>query len=108
MKRGLLLVAAIAAIFVAGCDSSTPPSEKGGAGGAGGRSAAPTDIKVASDGVVRDAAGKAYCVVMHQPVVGDEKEYPFAEKDGVKYIFCCKSCPGMFQKDPSKYTIAKN
>ncbi|MBN8689665.1 MAG: cation-transporting ATPase [Armatimonadetes bacterium] len=45
---------------------------------------------------------------MHQPVVGDEKEYPFAEKDGVKYIFCCQSCPGMFKKDPSKYAIAKN
>lgn len=65
-------------------------------------------VKVASDGVVRDAKGTAYCVVMNVPVQGDETTYPKATRDGVTYIFCCQSCPMMFNKDPEKYSVPRS
>lgn len=129
MKPLLLALVAGLAMFIAGCDSSTPPSEKGGSGSPSGRGAAPTettvadnsagqpadsssaapaDFKVADDGVVRNAKGEAYCVVMNVPVdKATESEYPKVTKDGVTYIFCCESCPGMFAKDPAKYAVKK-
>jgi YHS domain-containing protein len=109
MKRVLYLGVAILALALAGCDGSTPPSEKPGGGGplGGSRSDLP-NIKVASDGVVRDASGDAYCVVMKQSVAkAEEGTYPSTILDGVKYIFCCQTCPKMFEKDQAKYLVAK-
>lgn len=96
-------------MVLAGCEGSTPPSEKPGGGGplGGSRSELPA-IKVASDGVVRDANGDAYCVVMKQSISKKEEgEYPSATVDGVKYIFCCQSCPRMFEKKQAEYIVAK-
>ncbi len=63
---------------------------------------------IGADKVVRNAEGKAYCVVMNTPVALAEADAPKAEHEGVTYYFCCESCPGMFKKDPAKYAVAKN
>ncbi len=63
---------------------------------------------VAADGVVRDAKGDAYCVVMKESVPkASEAEYPKTTVDGVTYIFCCESCPGVFAKEPAKFAVKK-
>lgn len=63
---------------------------------------------IGTDNVVRNAEGKAYCVVMKTPVTMAEADAPKAEHEGVTYYFCCESCPSMFKKDPAKYAVAKN
>ncbi len=128
MKNLLLLalaVSSLSALCLTGCSSpapeattSTTPEKTTEAGtddkkmgeekkDSAEHSKLPADVKVAADGVVRNAAGKAYCVVMNEVVTGDEASMPSQEKDGVKYVFCCKQCPDMFAKNPDKYTIAK-
>lgn len=97
-----------AAVVLAGCSSygGGSASTETPATPATAETPKPT-YTVAADSVVRNADGKAVCVVMNTPVEGDESQYESRTVDGVKYIFCCKSCPGMFDKDPAKYAVAK-
>lgn len=113
MKLKILIALSCLFPLLVACSNSgttaTPePTQQSGGTAAPTAEPASDGIKVADDGVVRNAEGKAYCVVMKKVVEGAEADYPSQTVDGVKYIFCCESCPRMFAKDPSKYTIAKN
>lgn len=100
----------IAAISLVGCSSEPKTAENTTASGVTtSQNGLPADVKVASDGVVRNGQGEAYCVVFKKTIAKDkEAEMPRATKDGVTYIFCCNTCPGMFDKEPAKYVVAKN
>ncbi len=108
----LSLFVVCAGIILAGCSSApseTAPADKPAESATTSQNALPEGVTVASDNVVRNAAGEAYCVVMKQTISKEqEAEMPKTTKDGVTYTFCCKSCPPMFDKDPAKYAVAKN
>lgn len=111
----LVAYALIASAFLAGCSAGTEgtttvePTKDGAATGTTAQAHPEWEaagVHVASDNVVRDKDGKAYCTVMNK-AVADEASMPKAEHNGVTYIFCCQMCPGKFKSSPDTYAVAK-
>lgn len=124
MKTFLISLGAICSlIVVAGCGTSTPTnsgatSSNSVESGAVKKLAPENDPKNATSaimasenkvGMVRNAVyvakdGKPLC-----PVQGDElattKGAKFQVYKGVKYYFCCNTCPSLFAKNPAKYAF---
>lgn len=104
MKKSLILIGILASAILAGCAAGTTTTENVAPGE--NPKWAEAGVHVASDGVVRNKEGKAYCTVMNE-VVADEATAQKTEKNGVTYMFCCGMCPDKFAKDSTPYEVAK-
>lgn len=106
---GLLTVAVIGALLVAGCPSSRAPepgaptpsalpeTETGTAGPDVAQPTAPENI-----GNAKNAEGDYVCPVMGE-VIEDFDEGNSVEHEGKVYFLCCSTCVVQFKADPGKY-----
>lgn len=53
--------------------------------------------------IYRNKDGKVACPVMGNAVASPDLSVGFQDYKGVRYYFCCGTCPEEFKKSPEKY-----
>ena len=126
MERSIqvLLTVGVLSVFIWGCSSSSNPANPPSTApitqatkpsvkpASQSNTMAMQDVPPTIKGTVKDGIyvsavdGKPLCPV-NDDEVANVKEAKFQVYKGVKYYFCCNSCPSAFKANPKKYAVKK-
>lgn len=88
----MVLMAAMASSFLAGCGKSQP-------------AAPPQQATATSLPAYRNAKGQLICPVTGNVIESVAKAAGYQDWHGTRYYFCCSMCPPKFKADPEKFAV---